>query len=325
MKEEKKQNEINLLELMQMFFRGLKKCGLNLINLLGNTLRLLYRNKVLTCVILALSIAFGFSMGRSDNRVFRAEAMAILNGSLAQTVKEVSRQLENASHLSDFTSLSSRLSLPYEIANNIISIESFYVIDFLNDSTPDMVDFRHRHSWTDTLNVRMPNRLFFRVRTRDVSQLPVFEQAFLNYFNTNTQLLGEFNVRKNNLAQEIQILNSELIRLDSLADFSYFRDISGGQQIDFRWNTLFVGEQRTQMLHRYFSIVQNRKTVRELEFVSFTAPVVLPTGFIVNPHPERGRIGYMLNYFLIGLAIAISLSLFIEHRKRIFNYLSSKD
>jgi len=323
MEEEKKQNEINLLDLMQLFFRGLKKCGLSLLNLLGNTLRLLYRHKILTCIILAFGIAYGYYSGRPSNRVFRAEAMAVLNGSLAQTVKEVSRQLENASQLSDFTSLSARLDLPDSIARNIISIESFYVIDFLNDSTPDMVDFGHRHSWKDTLNVRMPNRLFFRVRTRDVSQLPVFEQAFVNYFNTNAQLLGEFNVKKSNLAQEIRMLDSELIRLDSLADISYFRWLPE-QQVEFRGNTLFVGEQRKQLFHWDFQVVQRRKMRREFEFVNFTAPVVLPTGFIVSPHPEKGRIRYMATYFFIGLIVSISLSLFIEHRKHILNYLQTK-
>jgi len=321
--EEKKQNEINLLDLMQMFFRGLKKCGVSLLNLLGNTLRLLYRHKTLTCIVLAIGIAFGYYSGRPANRVFHAEAMAILNGSVAQTVKEVSRQLENASQLSDFTSLSAKLDLPDSIARNIISIESFYVIDFLADGTPDKVDFSHRHSWTDTLNVRARNRLFFRVRTRDVSQLPVFEEAFLNHFNTNSQLLGAFNARKGNLVQEIQILNSELVRLDSLAEISYFEAFTN-QQIVFRENALLVGEQRKQMLHREFAIVQDRKTWRELEFAHFTAPVVLPTGFIVSPQPEKGRIRYMATYFFIGLVVAISLSLFIEHRKRILNYLQTK-
>jgi len=320
--EEKKQNEINLLELIQLFFRGLKKFGLNILILSGNTLRLLYRHKILVCLIMAFSVAYGYYSGRPANRIHRVEAMAILNGSLAQTVKEVSQQLENASSVSHFTSLSARLDLPYYIADNIASISSFYVIDFLNDSTPDMVDFRNRHSWKDTLNVRMPNRLHFRIRTRNVHQIPVFEEAFLNFFNTHTRLVNEFEVKKRNLAQEIGILNSELLRLDSLADVSYFRFPE--MQVQLHRNTLLVGEQEKQLLYEDFSAVQRRKTVRELEFASFTAPVVLPTGFIVSPHPEKGRIGFMMTYFFIGLVISILLSLFIEHRKSVFNYLSSK-
>jgi len=320
--EEKKQNEINLLELIQLFFRGLKKLGLNLLNLLGNTLRLLYRHKILTCIILAFGVAYGFYSGRPENRIYRAEAMAILNGSLAQTVKEVSRQLENASPASHFTSLSARLDLPYDVADNIVSISSFYVIDFLNDSTPDMVDFRNRHSWKDTLNVRMPNRLYFQIRTRDISQIPVFEEAFLNYFNTNARLVGEFEVKKRNLAQEIRLLGRELHRLDSMADISYFRFPE--MHVQLHRNTLLVGEQEKQLLYEDMMFVQNKKLRREFEFVNFTAPVVLPTGFIVSPHPERGRIGFMMTYFFFALAISIFLSLFIEHRKCIFNYLQTK-
>ena len=319
--EEKKQNEINLLDLIQLCFRGIGKFGLNLLKLLGNTLRLLYRNKILTCIVLAIFIAIGFYMGRSSNRVYRAEAMAILNGSLAHTVKEVSRRLENASQLSDFTTLSTKLNLPDSIANNIVGISSFYVIDFLNDSTPDVVDFRNNHSWTDTLNVRMPSRLYFKILTRNVSQIPVFEQAFLNYFNTDTQILDEFNVRKNNLNQQINMLDIEIHRLDSMANITYFK--FPDQQIDFRGNTLLIGEQRKQLLHWDLRILQERKMRKELEFANYSAPIVLPTGFIVNPRPEKGRIKYMANYGIVGLFIAIGLSLFVENRKRIFKYLSN--
>jgi hypothetical protein len=321
--EEKKQNEINLLDLMQMFFRGLGKFGLMLLNLLGNTLRLLYRNKVLTCIVLVLCIVFGFYLGRPSNRVYRAEAMAILNGSLAQTVKDASRRLENTSQLSDFTTLSAKLNLPDSIAHNIVGISSYYVIDFLNDSTPDMVDFKNKHSWTDTLNVRMPNRLYFRILTRDVSQIPVFEQAFLNYFNTDTRILSEFNVKKNSMKREIDLLDTEINRLDSMADIAYFRGFTD-QQIDLRWNTLLVGEQRKQLIYKDFLYLQNLKTKREIEFANFTAPVVMPTGFIVKPRPETGRMKYMAICGIVGVFIAIGLSLFVENRKCIFNYLSKK-
>ena len=318
--EEKKQNEINLLDVIQIVFRGIGKFCLSLLHLAGNTLRLLFRNKVLVFIVLVVFSALGYYAGRPANRIFRAEAMAIINGSLAHTVMDASRRLASASHLSDFTTLSAKLDLPDSIAKNIIGISSYFVIDFLNDSTPDMVDFRGRHSWTDTLNVRMPNRLYFRVLTRNVSQIPTFEKAFLNYLNTNPRILGEFNVSKNNLQRRIDMLNRETHRLDSMADISYFH--FPGQQVDLRWNSLFVGRQDVQLVHRDLRLLYDLKRRDELELANSTAPVVLPTGFIVNPRPERGRIRSMANYGIAGLFIAIGLSLFVENRRRIFSYLS---
>ena len=319
--EDKKQHEINLLDVIQIVFRGIGKFCLNILHLAGNTLRLLWRHKILTCILLVTFVALGYYAGRPANRIFRAEAMAIINGSLAHTVMDASRRLANASHLSDFTTLSAKLDLPDSIAKNIVGISSYFVIDFLNDSTPDMVDFRGSHSWTDTLNVRMPNRLYFRVLTRNVSQIPVFEQAFLNYFNTNTRILSEFNVGKNSLQRRISMYDREINRLDSMANISYFQFPQ--QQAEFRWNTLLVGRQEIQFVYEDLIFLYDQKRRAELELANFTAPVVLPTGFIVNPRPERGRIRSMANYGIAGLFIAIGLSLLVENRKRIFSYLSN--
>ena len=318
---EKKQNEINLIDVFRIVFGGIGKFCVWSLHLAGNSLRLLWRHKTLTCILLVAFVALGFYMGRSENRVFRAEAMAIINGPSAHTVMEATGRLANASDLSDFTTLSSKLNLPDSIAQNIARISSYFVIDFLNDSTPDMVDFRGRHSWTDTLNVRMPNRIYFRVLTRNVSQIPVFEQAFLNYLNTNTRILSEFNVGKNNLQRRVDMFNRETHRLDSMANISYFH--LPGQQVDVRWNSLFVGRQEIQFVYEDLMFLYEQKRRAEIELANFTAPVVLPTGFIVSPRPENPRIRTMAIYGVMGLFIAIGLSLLVENRKRIFSYLSN--
>lgn len=318
--EENNSKEINLIDLLLSFFGWLKKIGIGFLNLLGNTLRLLFRHKILNFLILIFCIALGFYMGRSSKREYRAEAMAILNGSIAQTVKEVARQLESSSALGDFTTLSSKLSLPDSVTNNITEIASFYVIDFLNDSTPDMVDFKNKHSLEDTLNVRMPNRLYFRIKTRNVSQIPAFETAFLNYFNTDERLVREYNIKKDNLSHEIQLLDSEMNRIDSMAKLLYFRDQE--PQVQMNYNRLLVGEQKKQLFYKDLINLQENKLKKEMEFVNFTEPVVLPTGFIVNTRHENGRMRYTIISCLIGLGFAILLSLLIENRKCIFNYLS---
>jgi len=321
--EEKNSKEINLLDLILIFFNWLKKLGLNILNVFGNTLRLLYRHKLINCFIFVVCIAVGFFyLGRSSNREYKAEAMAILNGSISQSVKDVSRQLENFSILSDFTTLSARLSLPDSITKNVTEIKSFYVIDYLNDSTPDLIDFKNKHSLDDTLNIKMPNRLYFRIKTKNVNQVPVFEEAFLNYFNTNERLVREFEVKRNFLSQEIRLINSEINRIDSLAGLSYFKD--NNSQIQFTSNQLLVGEQRKQLFYRDFKFLHNEKIKKELEFANYIAPVVLPTGFIVDIRHETGRVKYTAICCLIGLAFSILLSLFLENRKCIFNYLSKK-
>ncbi|NDV46429.1 hypothetical protein D0T49_05165 [Paludibacter sp. 221] len=320
--DKKDEKEMSLLELIKSFFNWLKKIGLGLLNLLGEVTRLLFRHKILTSIILILCILCGLYLSRHSVRRYEADAMAILNGSLAQTVKEVSSQLETASPLSNSSTLSAKLSLPDSITRNILEIKSFYVIDFLNDSTPDVVDFKHKHDLTDTINIRMHNRLYFRIKTKNVSQLPVFESAFVNYFNTNDRLQYEFQTKKANLAKKIELTDAEINRLDSLAKFSYFRN--SDLQLQMAYNRLYVGDQRKQLFYEDMLGLQNQLLKDEIEFVNFTEPVVLPTGFVVNPQAKNNRTKCLLISISIGVALSILLSLMVENRKRIFSYLSKK-
>ncbi len=139
-------------------------------------------------------------------------------------MKEIARQLEESRADNQYTSLSSKLSLPDSIAKNIVSFNSFYVIDYLNDSTPDMVDFANNHSLEDTLNVRMKDKIYFRLITRNISQVPQVEKAILNFFNSQPTVRLLYTAKQKELAGKIDLTSAEMQRLDSLAKISYFKD-----------------------------------------------------------------------------------------------------
>ncbi len=320
--EENHSKEINLLDLIQMFFNWLRRLAWGFLLFLGNCLRLLCRNLLITCVCIVCGVALGWYLGRSSNRQYEAESMAVLNGSISQTVMEVSQQLERSSHLSDYTSLSSKLLLHDSITRNITGIESFYVIDYLNDSTPDIVDFKRKHPLDDTLNVRMANRLYFRIRTKNVNQVPAFEQAFLAYFNRNERLVKEFDVKRNNLLGEVKLLDAEISRLDSMASITYLQKPL--MQAQLKWNTLLLGEQERQLLYEDLLFLQKLKGKREMELANCTAPVVLPTGFMPKPLPVHGRLFYLVVCGVLSVVAALLLALVVENRKCILNYLFKK-
>ena len=84
--EENNSKELNLLDLIRMFFNWLKRLGWSFLRLLGNWLRMLCRNWAVTLVVLAASVAVALYLGRTENRKYKAEAMAILNGSISQMI-----------------------------------------------------------------------------------------------------------------------------------------------------------------------------------------------------------------------------------------------
>lgn len=321
--EENSSKELNLIDLIAMFFNWCKRMCKGFLCMCGNTLRLLCRNLVPTCIILVLSVLLGLYLGSGKRRVYKAEGMAVLNGSIAQTVKEVSYQLESSSSLAEFTTWSSKLALDSATLHGMRGLESFYVIDYLNDSTPDVIDFKGKHPLDDTLNVRMPNRLYFRMKVKDAKQVPAIQEGILGFFNSNERLRREFDVKRANLEGEVRLITDEINRIDSMATITYLSKPQ--MQVQLKWNTLLLGEQKRQMLYEDLLYLQRLKAKREAELGGCTAPVVMPTGFVVSPLPVHGRFFYLGLCGLGGVLAAVLLALLIENRKCIVHYLFGRD
>jgi len=317
--EENNTKEINLLQLISMFFNWLNKIGRKLLNTIGFIIRLCYRSMYTFIIIIVLSLIVGQYLARPSARTYKAEAMTMLYGGEAQTVKEISKQLENSLSTNKLISLSTKLSLPDSVAKNIVEIKSFYVIDYLNDETADKIDFGNNHSLTDTLNVRMSDRLYLQLKIRKINQLQQIQTAILNYFNNNRLLQNEFIVKKDEYAQQIRICNLELQRVDSLAQVSYFKD--NEKQLRFEKDKLLVGDQKKQLFYEDLLGLQARKSYAEMKLVDFVQPVDMPSGFVVNPSPLNGRVKYGIFSLLIGFAIAVIVIMLIDNLKNIFSYL----
>jgi len=317
--EENNTKEINLLQLISMFFKWLQKIGITLLNTIGYLFRLCYRSIYTFLILIALSLIVGQYLARPSARTYKAEAMTMLYGSEAQTVKEICKQLENSLSTNKLISLATKLSLPDSVAKNIVEIKSFYVIDYLNDKTADKIDFGNNHSLTDTLNVRMSDRLFLQLKLKKINQLQQIQTAILNYFNSNRILQNQFNIKKDEHAQQIHICNLELQRVDSLAQVSYFKD--NEKQINYEKDKLLVGEQKKQLFYDDLLRLQSIKSYAEMKLVDFVQPVEMPSGFVVNPTPLNGRVKYGVYSLFIGFAIAVIVLLLIENLKYIFSYL----
>jgi hypothetical protein len=311
--------EINLLELISRFFDWIKNVGKAFLNLLGYFFRLSYRHKILFIVSILICLGISQYLSRPSVRIYKAGAIAMLYGSEAQTAKEVSRQLENSFQSDKLTSLSTKLSLPDSVAKNIVGVQSFYVIDYLKDGVADMVDFKNNHSLTDTLNVRMRDRIYLQFLTKNINQVPQVQTAILKYFNNNPEMQVEFQISKSGLAEKIALCNSESKRIDSLAKVSYFKDNQKQLQLDK--NSLIIGEQKKQLFYGDLIQLLDIKTGALRSFNDYVQPMCLPSNFVISPAPINGPVKYGFFGIILGAIIAIIIAEFIEKRKDILSYL----
>jgi len=320
--EENNSKEINLLQLISLFFNWLKKKWELILNFLGYLLRLSFRHILVIFIAVFVCFSIGYYLSRPSARIYKAEAVAMLYGVDTQTAKEVSKQLESSVSSNTLFSLSSKLSLPDSVTKNIVEITSFYVIDYLKDGVADMIDYKNSHSLTDTLNLRMKDRFCLQIKTLNINQVPIVQAAILNYFNTNLVMRNQFNIRKSEITQQINICDIELQRIDSLAKIFYFKDTE--KQIRFEKDKLLVGDQKKQLFFEDLLKLHDIKAFAQSKLTDYTQPMTLPSGLVVNPNPENGRLKYEIVGLFLGFLIGLFVSALIENFKKILSFLDKK-
>jgi hypothetical protein len=303
--EEKKQSEINLLDLFSILFAWLRKVFHGLLVYMGKLSRLIYRRKWYVAATVVAGVAVGLYLSRPAARIYKAEGTALILGADAQTVRQVFRQLENSDPRNPYTSLTGKLNLPDSVADNIVQLAAYYMIDYMRDSVADKVDYLDSHSLTDTMNVRMRDRVHIRL-------------------NSNAVILSQYNARINDLKNQISICDRELNRIDSLAAMYYFRE-KDNAQLSFEKNSLIMGEQRKQLFYGDLMRIQEYRNHAQLELSRFTKPVEIPSSLVVSPQPVNGRMEYAVYGMLIGLVAGLLLAGFVESISHIMAFLKGNN
>ena len=314
--------EINLLQLLNLLFAWIVKCVKGIVRFFGHLIQLTYKFRLITFFLIICGTGVCLYLSRPSAKVYKAEAMAMLYGSEAQTVKEVCKQLENSIASNNLYSLSAKLSLPDSITKNIVEFHAFYAITYHKDSVAETIDFKESHPISDTINVKMKDRLYFQVLTKNITQLPKVQDAILNYLNNNVTIRTEYINKRNESLQKIKICNDEIKRIDSLAKISYFK--TPEKQLRFENNNLLIGEQKKQLFYDDLLRLQKTKSKQESKLAYFKQSVVLPAGFNPSPIVLNGTLKYSTIGLLIGYLVAVLASFLLEHRKAIVRYLEGK-
>lgn len=320
--DEKTTKEINLMDILIAIWGWIVKGVKAVIRTIGLILQLLFRHKIL--VIISMLVCFGVSQyfARKDNRRYNVDAMAVLHGPQAQTVMQIGNQLSLSSQRFTETSIGHKLGLNDSIAKKIAAIKFYNVIDYQKDSVPDLVDFHRNHSLSDTVNVKMRDHVYIRLQLIGTNHADEISNAVLNYINSNPVVRTDYETQINEYKQQIVVLDAEAKRIDSLAKIKYFEDEK--TQIRLQNNQLLVGNQQKQLFYGDLLLLQSRKSLAEKRIAEAKSPVVVPSGFIINPKSLNGRITNGVYGLVLGLLLGLVLSFIIENLKKWLIFLSNK-
>ncbi|MBO4665875.1 MAG: hypothetical protein J5612_03270 [Paludibacteraceae bacterium] len=300
--------------------RGLKACW----NAFAAMLRLTFRQWWVVLIVIVLALVVANYYARRANRIYKVEAIVWLNGPSLEQTEQAFMNLSHAlpSVLSEKQTLTTQLGLTEHQLRGVHKLQTFHVIDCLNDSVADYVDYRNKASRTDTVNVHMPNRLCVSFRTTNLSAVDTVGEAIIAFLNRQPQMQVAFEKKRALLEREAQFAQSHIEKLDSLTTAFYFEQGIGQQIQANRWESGFVAGKReikffTPVVYSEFA---NLEKINQL--LGFcTAPVVVEDNFKINPNAVNGRIKMNIIGLIVGWLLGCLIAALIEQRKALISWL----
>ena len=111
-----------------------------------------------------------------------------------------------------------------ESVKNISDISAFWIIDQSKDGIPDYVDYKGNHSASDTINIRMQDRLDIRVKINSPQDLNLVRDGIIKFIENDSlyQQRNRLRLRQNH--ELLTRLDYDIIQLDSLQKVKYFEE-----------------------------------------------------------------------------------------------------
>lgn len=313
--------EMNFFDLCVACGRAIGRGCVALGRLLGHMLRLTYRYWwiVITMVVLAAAAALYYT--REENTIYKANAIAFLNGVSIQQFEQAYAPFRSSKLLPEDSRL---LQLMQE--KKVSYFNTYRVIDCLGDDVADKIDFSGNSSPTDTVNVQMQDRicLQFRIKSRHLDLLPEVEQGILSILNANEALQRAYQVYLQGMEDQVKFNHSQLVKLDSLTTHYYFHGHPGSEPLGtVREGMVFMGDWRVHLFLEEIYDHQAHTDLMDHRMQFVTAPVVLANHFTLDPKPVNERKKILFLFVLMGWIGGCVLAELLDKRKAINEWLKA--
>jgi len=316
------EKELNLLDVIVMAFRAtgraLRACWAAFVHVVLMMIRYWW----LFVLLIALGIAGGLYYTRFENRIYKANAVAMVNGASLQQFNQAFSRLYTSQLIPEDAAIR-----PFIKERKIFHLQTFFVIDALNDGIADYTDFDRESSSTDTLRVRMKDRLAvqFRIKGRDLPQLREVEDAMLTYLNSNEALQQSYQGYLANLLEEGEFNHAQVQKLDSLTSYYYFNERTVTP-------TMPATQKATGNVNMYVDtsvklflddIYKQQKHLQQTDYriQLATAPVVLENHFYLDPIPVNSRMKTLLLAVLFAWLLSYICAEILRNRKAVIAWL----
>ena len=316
------EKEFNLLDFFVMSFRALGRAFRACWSAFTHVVLMMIRYWWIFVLLIGLGIVGGMYYTRFDNRIYKANAIAMINGASIPQFEQAYAPLRTVELIPNDAAIK-----PYLESKTITRFKTFYVIDAMNDGVADYTDFDCKSNSTDTLSVRMKDRMCmqFRIKGCNLPQLRDVENALLAYLNSNEALRQSYQGYVTNLREEGAFNHAQAQKLDSLTSYYYFNEktvtptLPANQKSTGNVN-LYVDTQVKLFLD---DIYKQQKHMQQTDYriQLATAPVVLENHFYLDPTPVNSRLKVMILALFFAWLISYICAELLHNRKAVSAWL----
>jgi len=313
------EHEMNFFDLCAAGVRALGRLCVQAGQVLARMARLTVRYwwVVITLVLLAIAAAFYYT--RLGNLTYKVNAVALLNGPSIQQFEQAFAPLSMPAVMPEGAAVT-----PYVKERTARSFKTFRVIDCLDDGKADYIDFKSKSNAADTVRVQMHDRLCiqFRIKSRNLDQLPAIEEAMLAFINSNEALQQSYAIYLPNLQNEAAFNHAQAQKLDSLTSAYYFFHASNASPMNYNGNGVnFYGDRRIVLFLDKLYDQREHLQSTDYRLQLATAPVVLENHFSVDSKPVNGRFKMLFIFCLLAWFGGCAIAEMIDKRKAICAWL----
>lgn len=315
---EKRNDEIDLIEVFQKIGNGIKNLFNNFLNLLYLILLFFIRKSILIFAIIVLGIAYGFFQFKTSPRYYSSSLEAYSNAMSSIDIINYINNIHELFKENNKQGLQSKLGLDSKSLEKIKDVKAYKVIDLNNDGVTDIIDYNEKYKTSDT--TISTNRFVIKVEVYNQDVFPTIQESILNYINQNKYINELNSIRKKQLNELIAKLENEISSLDNLRNVEYF---TKEEKLKTQAGQLLVmNEKETQLYHEQIISLYKQKQWLERELQLKTDPITIIQDFSGLSAIENKLIKYIKFYGILSLVLGVLLSLFIENRKMIKTIIS---
>jgi len=311
--------EMNFWDMCVAIGHAIGRCVGWLWQVLQQMLRLTWQYWWMALVFIGLAIGAALYYTRTENLTFKMNAVVMINGASIQQFEQTFAPLRSGILLPDDAAIT-----PYVHDYVAKRFDTYRVIDCMHDGIADFIDFKNKVSATDTLKVQMQDRICiqFRIKNKNMGQVPQIEQAVLDFLNSNEPMQRSYVTYLSDLQEAVAFNHRQSQKLDSLTSHYYYHTAAINQpSMSMNNGITFNGDRRIRLFLNEIYEQQEHTRLGDYRIQFATAPVMLENHFFVDPAPVNDRKKCLVVFCLIAWIGTCVLAELINKRKAIYAWL----